>query len=301
MIDQAQLQFSPESLLTLNIILGVIMFGIALDLRLDDFKLIVQSPRAAIVGILSQFILLPAVTLLLILIIEPGPSIALGMILVASCPGGNISNFMTHLSRGNTALSISLTAFGTVTAIIMTPINLSFWGNMYAPAASILNEVSVDGLDMLKTIFLLAGIPLILGMSVRHYFPSFADKVASVTKPASILIFVGFVAIAFTSNYDAFIEYIQYVAFIVLIHNAAAIATGFVSARLASLDSRDQRTIAIETGIQNSGLGLILIFDFFHGIGGMAVIAAWWGLWHIISGLIYSYYWSVRVPKPVAG
>jgi BASS family bile acid:Na+ symporter len=277
------------------------MFGVAMELRVADFKIILQNPRAAIVGIISQFFLLPAITFLLILLTQPGPSIALGMILVSSCPGGNISNFMTHLARGNTALSISLTAFGTAAAIFMTPINLSFWGSLYEPSASILNEVSLNGFDMLKTIFLLAGIPLILGMTVRHYFPNFATRVSTVTKPASIMIFVAFVIVAFMNNYDAFLEYIEFVIFIVAIHNTAAIATGFLSAKLASLDKRDRRTIAIETGIQNSGLGLVLIFDFFNGIGGMAVIAAWWGLWHIISGLLFSYYWSIRVPKAVTG
>jgi BASS family bile acid:Na+ symporter len=154
---------------------------------------------------------------------------------------------------------------------------------------------------MLKTIFLLAGIPLILGMTVRHYLPAFADRASSVTRPLSIVIFVGFVILAFVNNYSAFIEYIEFVVFIVALHNAAALATGFLSAWFASLDSRDQRTIAIETGIQNSGLGLILIFDFFNGIGGMAIIAAWWGLWHIISGLMFSYYWSAKTTKAVAG
>lgn len=268
------------------------MFGVALDISPSDFKRLWRSPKSSLLGVASQFIILPALTFGLILILQPKPSIALGMILVAACPGGNISNFMTHLSGGNTALSVSLTAFATVAAIFMTPFNLQFWGNLYPPTASILRTISINPLDIFKTIALILGLPLILGMWWRSYQPELAQKMAKWLKPLSILIFIGFVAIAFSLNYDIFKKVIHLVILIVLIHNAVALSSGYLLARIFSLPLADQKTLTIETGIQNSGLGLLLIFAFFEGLGGMTIIAAWWGIWHILSGLAISWYWS---------
>ena len=291
-LDDLRLNFNQDSLWVLNLCLALIMFGVALDLKVSDFKRLIDTPKASIVGLTSQFILLPFVTFLLVLVIEPQPSIALGMMLVAACPGGNISNFLTHLSKGNTALSVSLTAVGTVLAIVMTPFNLELWAGLYPPTALLLKEVQLDALDLFKAILLLAGLPLTVGMIFAHYMPVLAAKVSRGVKPMSILIFLAFVIIAFANNIDHFLNYIHLVLIIVFIHNAAALLTGYWAARLSGLSKEDQKTIAIETGIQNSGLGLLLIFSFFNGLGGMAIVAAWWGIWHIISGLIIATYWS---------
>lgn len=291
-LDDLRLNFNQDSLWVLNLCLALIMFGVALDLKVSDFKRLIDTPKASIVGLTSQFILLPFVTFLLVLVIEPQPSIALGMMLVAACPGGNISNFLTHLSKGNTALSVSLTAVGTVLAIVMTPFNLELWAGLYPPTALLLKEVQLDALDLFKAILLLAGLPLTIGMIFAHHMPVLAAKVSRGVKPMSILIFLAFVIIAFANNIDHFLNYIHLVLIIVFIHNAAALLTGYWAARLSGLSKEDQKTIAIETGIQNSGLGLLLIFSFFNGLGGMAIVAAWWGIWHIISGLIIATYWS---------
>lgn len=291
-IDSIQIHFSQEALWLLNLCLAIVMFGVALDISPSDFKRLWRSPKSSILGVASQFIILPALTFGLILILQPKPSIALGMIMVAACPGGNISNFMTHLSGGNTALSVSLTAFATIAAIFMTPFNLQFWGSLYEPTATILRTVSINPLDIFKTIALILGLPLILGMWWRSYQPTIAQKMAKWLKPLSILIFIGFVAVAFSLNYDIFKKVIHLVILIVLIHNAVALSSGYLLARIFSLPLADQKTLTIETGIQNSGLGLLLIFTFFEGLGGMTIIAAWWGIWHILSGLVISWYWS---------
>lgn len=293
-LDDLRLNFNQDSLWVLNVCLALIMFGVALDLKVSDFKRLIETPRASVVGLTSQFILLPFVTFLLVWIIQPQPSIALGMMLVAACPGGNISNFLTHLSKGNTALSVSLTAIGTVLAIVMTPFNLELWAGLYPPTAQLLKEVQLDALDVFKAILLLAGLPLTVGMIFAHYFPDPAAKVSKGVKPVSILIFLAFVVIAFANNVDHFLNYIHLVVIIVFVHNAVALLTGYWAARLAGLAPADQKTIAIETGIQNSGLGLLLIFSFFNGLGGMAIVAAWWGIWHIVSGLMIATYWSRR-------
>ncbi|MEO9869771.1 bile acid:sodium symporter family protein [Ekhidna sp.] len=291
-IDQVTLNFSEAKLFYLNISLGLIMFGVAINLKLEDFIRILKYPRSVVAGIISQFFVLPALTFLLIMLIQPRPSFALGMMLVAACPGGNISNFMSAMARGNTALSVSLTAVSSSLAIIMTPLNLTIWASLYPPTANILTEVSLDFWQLLKTITMLLLLPIAAGMLLRKFKPKFCDRMHPIMHYVSIFIFAVIVLMAFSANFSLFLEYIHLVILLVLAHNAVALITGYQIGVLFRLDQTDKRSIAIETGIQNSGLGLILIFSFFDGLGGMAIVAAWWGIWHIISGLCLSYFWS---------
>ena len=276
----------------LNVALALVMFGIALDISFDDFRSLARKPKPLFIGVLSQFVLLPAVTFILVLLVGPLPSIALGMFMVADCPGGNISNFITHLAGGNTALSVSLTAVATLLAVLMTPLNLQLWGSLYGPTATILQEVAIAPFSMVKLVALLLALPLILGMWINYIRPTWASKMAKVLKVLSIVFFVMLIFLALYDNRDIFMEYVLYVFWIVVIHNLLAFVTGFSVAKLFKLSQLDKRTIAIETGIQNSGLGLLLIFTFFDGMGGMALLAAFWGIWHLISGLALATFWG---------
>ena len=291
-IDQVQLNFNPASLITLNIVLALVMFGIALDLRLSAFQAVIKKPRAPIIGLLAQFVLLPAFTYLLVRLIEPHPSVALGMMLVAACPGGNLSNFFTHFSRGNTALSVSMTAVSSALAVFLTPLNLALWSSLYEPTASLLREVDLDGMDMFINVLLILGLPLVLGLIVSHRFSSLAILLKKPFRYISLTCFVLFVLAALAANWDNFLAHIHLVAGIVFVHNLVALLCGYGLAFLTRLPAFDRRAITVEVGIQNSGLGLTLIFNFFGGMGGMALIAAWWGIWHIISGLTLSTIWS---------
>lgn len=135
-LDSIRLNFSPNDLLALNLALALIMYGVALDLRFDDFKYLAKNPKAFFLGVLSQFVLLPFLTWCMILLIQPPPSVALGMFLVAACPGGNVSNFLSNLAKGNTALSVSLTAFSSLLSIVATPLNFAFWAGFTNPLLS---------------------------------------------------------------------------------------------------------------------------------------------------------------------
>lgn len=294
-LDSIQLNFNNNSLWLLNICLAIIMFGVALGIHFSDFVKMFKAPKPLIMGAISQLFLLPALTFLLVLILRPQPSIAMGMMLVAACPGGNISNFVSHMGGGNAALSVSLTGISTVMAIFMTPLNFEFWASLYPPTQNLLHEVSIDFMDLFKNIALILGIPLIIGLLINHYKPNLSQKMSKVLKPVSILIFAGFIVVAFARNMSIFVNYIHLVILLVFVHNALALATGFYFGKLTGLSFRDQKTLAIETGIQNSGLGLVLIFNFFNGLGGMALIAAWWGIWHIISGLGLAWFWSKKL------
>ncbi|MCH1479872.1 MAG: bile acid:sodium symporter family protein [Crocinitomicaceae bacterium] len=291
-LDNAVLKMNEDNILFMNISLGFIMLGVALKLRVKDFILVFSAPKSVIIGFLSQFVALPFLTYLLVLILNPMPSVAMGMMIVAACPGGNISNFMTALANGNTALSVCMTAIASISAVFMTPINISFWGGLHAPTSVILNEVSLDFFEMLKIVGMILLIPLIIGMLLRAFKPKIADILLPVTHYGSILIFGGIVVFAFGANTDLFVKYIHLIIFIVLAHNTIGIFTGYSLARLFKLPGPDQKTLAIETGIQNSGLGLGLIFAFFDGMGGMAIVAGWWGIWHIISGLSIAYFFK---------
>jgi len=280
--------------------IGLVMFGVALDLKWADFKRVFVSSegrfgnKGPLIGLFAQFILLPAITFFLTLVIRPHPSMALGMMLVAACPGGNISNFMTHLAKGNTALSVSMTAVSTAAAIVMTPLNLSFWGHLNPDTVQILHEVNLDPLAVFKTILIILGIPLCLGMLLSYKLPKLAAKLKRPFRTGSIIFFLIFVAVAFSANLDHFVQCIGLVVLIVLLHNAMAISLGYGISRLARLPEKDVRAVSIEVGIQNAGLGLILVFQFFPGLGGMALIVAWWAIWHIISGLCMGFFWSRR-------
>ena len=285
MIDDVTLNFSPGSLTLLNAILAVVMFSIAIDLRPRDFRALVNAPRSLIVGLTSQFLLLPALTFLLISVIQPIPSIALGLILVAACPGGNISNFITHRAGGNAALSVSMTAIATVGAIVLTPFNIAFWGNLYAPTRDILRATHIDPVQVAVTVGLMLVLPLILGVSLNVARPDLTARLRKPLQWVSMGIFVAFILLALAANWSYFLEYAGYVALLVIVHNGLALGGGYVLATLTRLSPYDRRAVTIETGIQNSGLGLVLIFSFFGGLGGMAVAAAFWGIWHAISGL----------------
>jgi BASS family bile acid:Na+ symporter len=297
-IDQARLNFNPQGLFIINAAIGLMMLGVALELKLDDFKRIFVAPKAPVIGLIAQFIFLPSFTFLLTLILRPPPSIALGMILVAACPGGNLSNIITYLARGNCAISVSMTAVSTAAAIIMTPLNLALWGSLNPNTVSILRQVRLSPWDVFVTVFIILGIPLCVGLLLSRTFPSLARRVRRPFKIFSLLFFIGIVAAALGINWQHFLRYVGLVFFGVLIHNAVALNLGYWSGRLFRLSEPDTRAVSVEVGIQNSGLGLVLVFNFFEGLGGMAILVAWWGIWHIIAGMITAFIFSRR-PLPI--
>jgi len=291
-LDQVHLNFNPTGIAIINGAIGLMMLGVALELSFEDFKRIIASPKAPALGLAAQFILLPAFTFLLVMALDPYPSIGLGMMLVAACPGGNLSNIITYLSQGNSAVSISMTAVSTVVAIFMTPLNISFWGRLNPATEPILRRVSLDPVDVFITVFIILGIPLATGMSISRYLPGLAGKVRKPFKIFSLVFFILIVCGALAANWQHFLSYVGIVIFAVFLHNGLALNIGYWSARFFGLPEPDCRAVCVEVGIQNSALGLILVFNFFEGLGGMAILVAWWGIWHIISGLATAFYFT---------
>lgn len=297
MLDDAIINFDTQALWMLNIALAIVMFGVALGISVSDFKRLLKQPKLLMAGLVTQFILLPLLTFIIVLLVNPQPSIALGMMMVAACPGGNISNFITHLAKGNTALSVSLTAFGTFLAIVATPFNFEFYAQLYPPTSLILREISLQPMALVKLVVLILGVPMALGMFVRSKNTLLAQKISRGLKPLSIALFIAMVVVAFLNNVEVFNNFIHHVLILGISHNFLALLLGFLLAKAMRLSFKNQKTLAIETGIQNSGLGLLLIFTFFKGLGGMAIMAAFWGIWHIISGLLLALFWSYKPIK----
>ena len=293
-VDEIRLNFNPASLAVLNAVLAFLMFGIALDTRAEDFRRLLRMPMAFAVGIVAQFLFLPAITFVLTLIVQPGPSIALGMILVACCPPGNVSNILTHRANGNVALSVSMTAVSNAISIVAMPLNLAFWGSIHPTASGLLRSIALDPMQMLLHILMIIGVPFVLGIACARQFPHWTERFKKPLRILSFLTLIGFIVGAIAGNWRYFLDYVGLVLLVVALHDALAFCLGWTVARAARLSDYDSRAMSIEVGIRNAGLGLGIIFSFFDGLGGMAVVAGVWGFWDIIAGLLLAAWWARR-------
>lgn len=286
---EPQLNFSPSSLFALNLCLAFIMFGVALEIKPIHFYQLRHNKKALLTGFLSQYFLLPLITVILIFLLDPSPGLALGMILVAACPGGNASNFFTLLAKGNLALSVTLTAFSSLFAFILTPLGFFAWASLFPELSNNIKSLEINFFDLFYNMIGILLLPLLAGMLFAHYLSEMTLKIAKAVRILSILMLIAFILVALYNNQEAFMNHILTVFWIVVLHNGLGLLGAYYFSAALKNDEAVNRTVAIETGIQNSGLGLVLIFTFFDGNGSMALVAAWWGVWHLISGFIFSY------------
>lgn len=298
MLDNVQIQFDPASLDVLNGLLALMMFGAALSVRWADFGYILRSPKAPLIGLGCQFVLLPAATWMLTRLLQVEPSMALGMILVAACPGGSFSNIMTYLSRGHLATSVSMTAISSLAALVLTPLNFVFYASLAPETRALLQSIAVEPWQLIRLVALVLVLPMVLGILVGQRYQYFARRADKAVRWFSLLVFLVFVGIAFSRNGGLFIEHASAFAALVVVHNLVALSLGWGMARLARLPEDQSRAVTLEVGIQNSGLGLIIVFGFFPQLGGMMLITAFWGVWHLVSGLLISSYWARRETQP---
>lgn len=306
-LDSIRLNFSPEGLTLLNVSLAIIMFGVALELKVEHFRALYRNPKPAIVGLLSQLVVLPVITLIAVILLRQflTPTIALGMIMVAACPGGNISNYFNSLAKSNVALAISLTGISTVLAVVSTPFNFAFYGNIYThyiaahDASQLVRPLEIDIWQMCRTVVVILGIPLIIGIWLSHKYPKLTAIILKPAKVISLVLLALIIVGAISGNINYFIKYAPLVFGLVIAHNGLAFLSGYGFAWVTGLSRYNCRTICIETGIHNSGLALVLLFNenifpSHLAIGGMAFIAAGWGVWDIISGALLALLWKKR-------
>ena len=279
-----EIQFNSGGQLALNVLLGFLMFGVALDMRIADLSKAFRRPKPVIAGLLAQLIALPLVTLALVHLATPPATVALGLFLVAACPGGNVSNYISSLAKADIGLSVTLTTFTTLWCFILTPLGFNFWASLYGPTASELREFQIDQFQMVRTVILLLALPIGLAIGLRHFLPDLIVRFKKPIQMAGGILFGLFVVAAVASNWQVLSAGAGLLFGYVVAHNALAFAAGFAVAAAFGLSWAEKGTVSIETGIQNSGLGLVLALNFFPGQMEMALVAAMWGVWHLISG-----------------
>jgi bile acid:Na+ symporter, BASS family len=286
------LQLPPGALIAVNLTLAVIMFGVAIDLDLDEMRRTLRRPVGPAIGLATQFLALPALSVGLIAILDPPPGIALGMLVVATAPGGSVSNIVTHLAGANTSLSITMTGASSLVALVLTPLNLAFWGPRVAAIQPILRQVHLDPVHVVGGLLLLLGLPLTLGILLQVRRPATAARLVAPLRVAAVVGLFVLVLGAVVANLGTLVTSLQAVLVAVVAHNALALVLGYGMATAARLPVRDRRAISLEVGIQNSALSLALVVTFFGGLGGAALVAAFWGAWHVIIGLALAWTWS---------
>lgn len=290
-IDAVLIQIDSTGQTILGLVLALIMFGVALDLRVSDFTAVLRRPLAPLTGLVAQTLLLPAMTWAMTMILQPQPSVALGMIVVGACPGGNLSNLITHMGRGNTALSVSMTALSSVAAVVATPLNILLWASLNPATAALLRQVNIEAGPFLAQTVLILGLPMLLGMSLAHWRPQLAARLRRPFQIMSWLVLILFILATTIANGRYLLTFLADIMPLVILHNAAALALGWLAARATRMNRPDTRAVTIEIGMQNSGLGLALILNQFDALGGAALIAAGWGIWHIVSGWALAMWW----------
>lgn len=283
-LDSLRIMLDPVGQTGVALALVLVMFSVALGLRVEDFAFLRDKPLLFAGGVISQVVILPLVTFLLILVLRPAASIALGMIVVACCPGGAVSNLLTYLSRGNVATSVALTATSSLLAAILTPTSILFWSQAYEPTATLLRTLDVNPLIFVaQTTFLLA-VPLVLGMVVATKAPDVAARIKQRTTVLGVSVLVGVIIYGIVYFFPVLFPALPLLGGIVVLHNAVAFATGALAGRALSRLSPTRRALTFEIGIQNSGLALVILLSQLKGLGGAAAIAAVWGVWHLIAG-----------------
>lgn len=283
-LDSLRIVLDPLGQAGVVIALMLVMFGVALGLRVKDFRILAAQPSLYIGGVFAQVLVLPLVTFGLIHVISPPPSIALGMIVVACCPGGSVSNLLTYLSRGDVAVSVALTATSSMLAAFLTPVSTLFWAQAYAPTAKLLASLEVSPLLFIGQTTLLLAIPLAAGMIVAARAPDVAMRIRKRTTLTGATVLGGTIIYGIVYFYPILWPAVGLLASVTIIHNTVAFATGATIGWVLSRQSAVRRALTFEIGIQNSGLALIILLAQLKGVGGAAAIAAVWGVWHLIAG-----------------
>lgn len=290
-LDNFQLEMGAASEIGMAVVLAVMMFAVALGLRPSSFSFFKTQPKLYFTGIIAQIIGLPLLTLLMCFVINPHPSIALGMILIACCPGGNTSNLIALFARANTALSVSLTATSSVFAAFITPFSILFWSGLYPPTRALLTEINIDVVSFLVQTLVILALPLLLGMVFRHFFPRIAVQTQTPLAILSGLALLAIILIASVRLFPVFAVLGIGLYFIVIPHNFLAFALGNLAARAIKADTPSRRAMTIEVGIQNSGLGIVILLTQLGGVGGAGAVAGLWGVWHLIGGSGLALFW----------
>ncbi len=261
----------------INPLLGLIMFGMGLTLKAEDFKVVITKPKAALVGIACQFVIMPFVAFCLVKVFNLPPELAIGVILVGTCPGGTSSNVITYLSKGDVALSVDMTACTTLLAPIVTPaLTLLLAGQ----------NISVDPTAMFLSIIQIVIVPIALGVLVNKFFSDFAQNLSGVLPLVSIFGISMILAAVVSANESQIMSVGLLICVVVILHNVLGYMLGFAVASAMGFTQAQRRAISVEVGMQNSGLATSLAATHFAQYPLVAVPGAVFSVWHNLSGAI---------------
>lgn len=269
-----------------TILLGVVMFGMGMTLRIRDFKLVFQRPRDVFIGALAQFTIMPALAWLLAKGFGLPPELAAGVILVGTCPGGTSSNVMTYLARGDVALSVSMTMTTTILAPIVTPL-LTWW------LAGEWVEISLSA--MMLSIIQVVILPIVLGIIINTFFEATVQKVVTLLPLISVTAIVLIVGGVVSVSSQRIMETGLLIMLVVMCHNLLGYGIGFLLAKLLHMNMAKAKAISIEVGMQNSGLATSLAMLHFGATA--AIPGAIFSVWHNISGSLAANYLASRMNK----
>jgi len=293
-IDELSLELSDGLQLGTKVIVALFLFGVALDTRIGDFRDVVRRPWVIAVGVVAQYVVAPGLTLLLTLALGVKGSVAVGMLLVACCPAGNLSNILTHRARGDVALSISLTGVSNVLAVLVTPVALAFWSSLNPRAETLLRDIELQPWDVVSEVALLIGLPFALGLLVAWQAPRFAERSQRFVEPGALVLLLLIVVGGLAGQLDVFVTYIGVVVLPIAAQNVLALGVGYGTARACRLSEAGTRAMTFELGLRNTGLAVVLALGFFGDLGGVVLVAALWGLWDVLTGLALATWWRRR-------
>lgn len=266
-------------------ILGIIMLGMGMTMTVDDFKGVLQSPKAVLIGVVAQFVVMPGLAFILCKLFNLPPEIAVGVILVGCCPGGTASNVITYMAKGNVALSVACTSVSTLLAPVLTPAIFYLLASQW---------LKIDAASMFISISQVVLLPIVIGLILRTWLKRQVESYIQVMPLVSVIAIVAIVAAIIGGSKAAILQSGLLILAVVILHNGLGYLLGFTAARFFKLPYADSKAIAVEVGMQNSGLGVALAAVHFAASPITAVPSAIFSLWHNISGPALATYWASR-------
>ncbi|HEM6635171.1 TPA: bile acid:sodium symporter family protein [Acinetobacter nosocomialis] len=266
-------------------ILGIIMLGMGMTMTVDDFKGVLQSPKAVLIGVVAQFVVMPGLAFVLCKLFNLPPEIAVGVILVGCCPGGTASNVITYMAKGNVALSVACTSVSTLLAPVLTPAIFYLLASQW---------LKIDAASMFISILQVVLLPIVVGLILRTWLKRQVESYIQVMPLVSVIAIVAIVAAIIGGSKAAILQSGLLILAVVVLHNGLGYLLGFTAARFFKLPYADSKAIAVEVGMQNSGLGVALAAVHFAASPITAVPSAIFSLWHNISGPALATYWASK-------
>lgn len=254
-------------------LLGLVMFGMGITLTFSDFSEVAKHPKAVIIGVIAQFLIMPSIAFVLAHLFNLPTDLAIGVILVGACPGGTSSNVMTYLAKGNTALSVACTTISTLLSPLLTPAIFYVFASQW---------IDIDASAMFLSVLKMVLFPIFLGLVVRTLFKHKIEQISQTMPLLSVVSIVLILSAVVAVSKDKIVESGLLIFAVVVLHNCLGYLLGFGVSKLLKLNNYDSKAIAIEVGMQNSGLGAALAAAHFNPIA--AVPSAVFSFWHNVSG-----------------